>query len=158
ILHGSPGLRVLAINATRLEDAQGFVGVQLALRDVTQQKALEEAERALAQRLRRSERMEAFAQLAGGVAHDFNNLLTGILGHADLLRRRIDRERDPKLAWGLDELERSAERAAAITQKLLLFSRETKLEGGVCDVSRALESGRDLLQRIVRENVELALE
>ena len=73
--------------------------------------------------LRQSQKMEAVGQLTGGIAHDFNNMLTGIIGSLELLRRRVARGRTEDLDSLIDLGVTSANRAAALTHRLLAFSR-----------------------------------
>src|SRR6266516_125432 len=88
----------------------GILGIG---RDVTERLGLE-------QQLRQAQKMEAVGRLAGGVAHDFNNILTAITGHAELLLEDLGLN-DPRRA-DVDEIRRSAERAAGLTRQLLAFS------------------------------------
>ena len=90
------------------------VGVQAIARDITARLALED-------QLRQAQKMEAIGRLAGGVAHDFNNVLTAILGSADLLSMMLEPD-DPKWAEA-DAIKRAADRGAALTKRLLAFSR-----------------------------------
>jgi len=118
--------------------------------DVSAQKTLEE-------QLRQAQRLEAVGQLARGVAHDFNNLLTIIIGCADLLRR----ERPAAPPGGndpLDELMKAAQRAAALTQQLLAFSRGQVLQPRIVDLNEALRSVHPMLRRLVRDNIVLVLD
>lgn len=101
---------------TPIRENDELVGVVVTFNDVTERKALEE-------QLRRSQKLEAVGQLAGGVAHDFNNLLTAMMGYADLSMRRL-RVEDP-LRHNLEEIKKAGERAATLTRQLLAFSRKT---------------------------------
>jgi CheY-like chemotaxis protein len=99
--------------------------------------------------------MEAVGRLAGGIAHDFNNLVTAILGYADLALRRVAAH-DP-LRRNVEEITRAAERAAALTQQLLAFSRKQVLQPRVLDVRAVLEGAQGLLRRLISEDIELAI-
>ncbi len=119
-------------------------------RDVTEQRAAEEA-------LRQSQKMEAVGQLTGGIAHDFNNLLQGITGSLDLVQKRIAQGR-------IDELDRfvrgavgSAKRAAALTHRLLAFSRRQPLDPRAVRANPLVASMEDLLRRTLGERIELEL-
>jgi PAS domain S-box-containing protein len=105
-------------------------------RDVTaerkRERALEEAEEAL----RQSQKMEAIGQLTGGIAHDFNNLLTGIIGAMHALKRRIDAGRYDDTQRFMDAAVSSANRAAALTHRLLAFARRQPLDPKPTDVNQ----------------------
>ncbi len=111
----------------------------------TRTRELMEAEEAL----RQSQKMEAVGQLTGGLAHDFNNLLTGITGSLELLGMRIAQGR-------LNDVERyslaaqgAAKRAAALTHRLLAFSRRQTLDPRPTDVNRLVSGLEDLVHRTV---------
>src|SRR4029077_336956 len=116
-------------------------------RDITDRRKLEE-------QLRMSQKMEAVGQLAGGVAHDFKNLLTAILGYCNLMLDDMPPE-DPQRA-DLDEIRAAGERAAALTRKLLAFSRRQMLQPHLVDLNAVVEQLEKLLRRLISEDVELA--
>ncbi len=119
----------------------------------------EAKERARAEEaLRQSQKMEAVGQLTGGIAHDFNNLLTGIMGALDVVRRRIANGRTDDLDRFMDAATVSAERAAALTARLLAFSRRQSLDSRPTDVNRLLASLEDLLHRTMSERIEVSIE
>ena len=105
--------------------------------------------------LRQSQKMEAVGQLTGGIAHDFNNMLTGIIGSIDLMRRRIASGRLIGLERFMDAAEASAHRAAALTHRLLAFSRRQSLDARAIDVNALVGSLEDLLSRTIGEHVAL---
>jgi signal transduction histidine kinase len=150
--------RVLAINATRLSRSGSYGGVQLSLRDATEARRAEAAQRHIEQRLRHADRMEAFGQLAGGVAHDFNNLLTIMFGQIELMRRHVAARTDAStMAQTLRQIERASERGAAITRQLLAFSRRSDDDEGEADVALATEECRSTVERLLREDIHLSL-
>ena len=102
--------------------------------------------------LRQSQKMEAIGRLTGGIAHDFNNMLAVILGSLDLLVRRFP-EADPRLIRLADAAREGANRAAALTQLLLAFSRLTPLKPGSVDVGRAMTDVAELLRRTLGESI-----
>ena len=117
---------------------------------------LEMASRARAEAtLRQSQKMEAIGQLTGGIAHDFNNMLTGVIGAMELMKRRIAVGRVEDLERFLDAALSSAQRAAALTARLLAFSRRQTLDPQPLDVNGLLQSLDDLLRRSIRENILL---
>ncbi len=107
--------------------------------------------------LRQAQKMEAVGQLTGGIAHDFNNLLTIIIGNIDTVTRRLDASSDPRVKRSLDNALKGAERAAALTQRLLAFSRQQPLEPKAIDVARLLAGMSDLLTRSITEAVAIQI-
>ena len=120
-------------------------------RDVTERKLLED-------QLRQSQKMEAVGQLTGGLAHDFNNMLTGILGGVDITRRRLAEGRTDDIDRFLDAALASAERAAALTHRLLAFSRRQSLDMRPIDVGTLVKSMTDLITRTIGEQVRLKVD
>lgn len=118
--------------------------------------AAEVAERSRAEEaLRQAQKMEAVGQLTGGIAHDFNNLLIGIIGSLDLMQRRFRRGDVRETERYIGAAVTSAQRAAALTQRLLAFSRRQALDLKPVDVNRLVASLEDLLHRTTGENVKV---
>ncbi|AHL73606.1 histidine kinase [Stutzerimonas stutzeri] len=118
--------------------------------------AAEVAERVRAEdALRQAQKMEAVGQLTGGIAHDFNNLLTGIIGSLDLMQRRNRRGEVQEVERYINAAVTSAQRAAALTQRLLAFSRQQTLDLKPVDVNQLVASLEDLLHRTTGENIRL---
>ena len=126
-------------------------GERLSLvgRDVTadreQRQALADAENAL----RHSQKMEAVGQLTGGIAHDFNNLLTGIIGSLEMMRRRGAQGRLVDVDRFVGVAMTSANRAAALTHRLLAFSRRQSLAPTAVDARELVAGLEDLLRRTI---------
>lgn len=123
----------------------GIVGIS---RDITELKRLEE-------QFRQSQKMEAVGRLAGGVAHDFNNLLTVINGYSQLVFNRLP-VNDPNRSR-LAEIQKAGERAANLTRQLLAFSRKQMLQPRVVNLNLLLTELLKLLQRLIGEDIEVAL-
>ncbi len=102
---------------------------------------------------RQAHKMEAVGRLAGGVAHDFNNVLTAIFGYADLLLDQFPAE-DPRRA-DVQEIRRSAERAASLTRQLLAFSRKQMMQPRILDLNEVISSLHKLLARLVGEDIRV---
>ena len=115
-------------------------------RDISERKRLE-AE------LLQTQKMDSIGRLAGGVAHDFNNILTAVLGHVSLAR--IEATASPALQAELDDIQRSAERAAELTRQLLAFARRQVIEPTVLDINARVDGMRRLLARVIGEDIEL---
>jgi len=124
-------------------DLAGFVAVT---RDVTEQRALED-------RLRQGQKMEAIGLLAGGIAHDFNNMLLAILGNADLLEE--DAQGDAGRLELIVEIQRSAKRAEALINRLLAFSRHQILQPTVVSLSSLVTDLLPMLRRVIVEHIEV---
>ncbi len=105
--------------------------------------------------LRQSQKMEAVGQLTGGIAHDFNNLLTGVIGALDLMGRRHREGRHDKIETYIEMALASANRAAALTHRLLAFARRQPLDPKIVDVNALIGAMSDLLRRSVNEQIEL---
>jgi PAS domain S-box-containing protein len=125
-------------------------------RDVTAERAAETELAAAQEALGQSQKMEAIGQLTGGIAHDFNNLLTGILGSLDIIRRRMAEGRWEEVPRFMDAASTSAQRAGALTHRLLAFARRQSLDIRPNDVNRLVASTEDLLRRTLSEHIDLA--
>ena len=114
------------------------------------------AERAqIEETLRQSQKMEAVGQLTGGLAHDFNNLLTGISGSLELMQIRVAQGRVGELAQYVGAAQGAVRRAAALTHRLLAFSRRQTLDPKPTDVNRLVAGMDDLIRRTVGPSVEI---
>ena len=139
----------LVANAPILDEDGQLVGVIGVSSDVTERRLLED-------QLRQAQKMEAIGRLAGGVAHDFNNLLTAIKGHSALLLE--DLPADSPHADDVDQILRSADRAAALTRQLLAFSRKQLLEERSVDLADVVLEMKPMLLRLVPERIALIVE
>jgi len=133
------------IDAIR-DDAGELIGFAKVTRDMTERRAVEE-------RLRQAQKMEAIGQLTGGVAHDFNNLLTVIFGNLETLQRRLPEKDDDDLRRLVEGAIRGATRAAQLTHRLLAFSRRQPLEPKPVNLNRLVAAASELLQRTLGERV-----
>jgi PAS domain S-box-containing protein len=128
-------------------DAAGqVVRVVGAVVDITARKRAEDA-------LRQAQKMEAVGQLTGGVAHDFNNLLAAISGNHELALRALNVGEDVRAGRHISSAQRSVGRAAALTQRLLAFSRRQPLKPQPVDVPQLVTGMTDLLRRTIGENI-----
>ena len=129
--------------------------------DTLEQRVAQEiAERAKAEEaLRQAQKMEAVGQLTGGIAHDFNNLLTVVTGNIDMATRAIEASGnpDPRARRALGSALKGAERAAALTQRLLAFSRRQPLAPKPLDADRLVSGMSDLLNRALGETIRLEI-
>ena len=158
-------LGLAAQAATAIDNAR-LVQAQQRLNQTLEQKVAErtqalEAEMAIRvsteAALRQSQKMEAVGQLTGGIAHDFNNMLSGVIGGLHLIKRRIAAGRLDDLDRFMEASTASAHRAAALTARLLAFSRRQSLDARAVDINALTESLSDLLARSVNENIALRI-
>ncbi len=110
-------------------------------------------QRELEEQLRQSQKMEAVGQLTGGIAHDFNNLLTGVTGSLELLQARIAQGRIKDVDRYAHAAQGAAKRAAALTHRLLAFSRRQTLDPKPTDVNRLVAGMEELIRRTVGPEV-----
>ena len=133
-------------------DGVNFIAVG---RDLTEDKAREQELAKAQEALRQSQKMEAVGQLTGGIAHDFNNLLAGISGSLELLEKRLGEGRLAGIERYITAAQGASKRAAALTQRLLAFSRRQTLDPRPTDVNRLIAGMEDLVRRSVGPNVEV---
>jgi PAS domain S-box-containing protein len=134
---------------------QGFI---YALgRDVTAERNAADALRRTEEQLRQAQKMEAVGQLTGGIAHDFNNLLTGVIGSLDLMHKRIAQGRFADVERYATLATTSANRAAALTHRLLAFARRQPLDPKPVDVNQLVHSIEELLRRTIGETIQLEI-
>ncbi len=107
----------------------------------------------LAEQLRQSQKIEAVGQLSGGVSHHFNNLLAIILGHAEVLGHKL--ERDPQGKRHVDALIEAVTRSSTLTHRMLSFSRQQALFPKITDLPALLEDQTELLNEFVGDRVTL---
>jgi len=108
--------------------------------------------------LRHAQKMEAVGQLTGGIAHDFNNMLTGIIGSLDLMQRYIADGRTAEIGRFAEAAVSSANRAAALTHRLLAFSRRQSLDRKTLNANALFHSLEDLLSRTKGDHIALKLQ
>jgi PAS domain S-box-containing protein len=145
LVHADGQISLIAWNAEPLGETFYVVG-----RNVTAQREVEEA-------LRQSQKMEVVGQLTGGIAHDFNNLLQGITGSLDLLERRVAQGRLSDVSRFITGAMAAANRAAALTHRLLAFSRRQPLDPKPVSANPLIASMEDLLHRTMGERITLHL-
>jgi len=122
-------------------------------RDITERKRMEEEQEKLQAQFIQAQKMESVGRLAGGVAHDFNNILMAQKGYCDLMKAQL-RPEDP-LYEGLAQIDACADRAAALTRQLLVFSRRNVLQSAVFDLNGLVVNLDNMLRRLIGEDVAL---
>ncbi|EQB30379.1 hypothetical protein M529_20160 [Sphingobium ummariense RL-3] len=135
-----------------IQDEEGkLIGFAKITRDLTEKRFVDE-------QLRQSQKMEAVGHLTGGIAHDFNNLLTIITGNMDIAARALDKnEGIARAQKAIGNAMKGAERAGALTQRLLAFARRQPLSPKPLDLDKVVAGMSDLLNRSLGELVKLEI-
>jgi len=133
---------VRATGRTNLDADSNVSGFEVIVEDITERRALEE-------RLRQAQKMEAIGRLAGGVAHDFNNLLTVIQGYSELMLQ--DPASISHFTNEVTEIKKAADRAATLTSQLLAFSRQQVMVPRILDLNQIIGSLDSLIKRLLGE-------
>jgi len=128
-------------------------GIVVILRDITDLKKAEEARKEMQSQLLQVQKMDSIGRLAGGVAHDFNNMLSAILAYSEFAYLKIPEDHPAR--GNLQIVLSAAEKAAALTRQLLVFSRKQVLEKKVVNLGGTIDNTGRMLSRIIRKNVEL---
>jgi PAS domain S-box-containing protein len=126
------------------------------IRDLTDRKRAEASRASLEMQLQQAQKMEAVGRLAGGVAHDFNNLLTVITGRAYMLLSRL--KAGEPMHRDVELIQKTAQRAVALTSQLLAFSRKQVVQPRVLELAPLVADLVPMLQRMIGEDIELAVD
>jgi PAS domain S-box-containing protein len=140
-----------------LRDTRGTISAVVTIAtDITERRRSAEERAELEHRLAQAQRLESVGQLAGGVAHDFNNLLSVILTCVGFAERELPA--DHPVRDDVEEIGRAADRAAALTRQLLMFSRREVVKPEVIDVGEMVHDLERLLNRTLSERIDLRIE
>ena len=140
--------RWVIAQAKPIFNAEGKVTLVIGMsQDITELKEKEEA-------VRRLQKMESLGKLAGGIAHDFNNLLVTINGYSDM-GSKMTEDIDPQLHEFFEEIHKSGQRAASLTQQLLAYSRKQIVQPKTLDLNALVEDMRKLLSRLIGEDIQI---
>jgi PAS domain S-box-containing protein len=141
------------IDAIHAEDGS-LIGFAKVTRDVTEKRRAQEALERARQELFQAQKMEAVGQLTGGIAHDFNNLLTAVLGSLEIAKKRALSGRPN--ADLIENAIQGAKRGAALTQRLLAFSRKQDLKLERVDLPELVKEMASLIERTIGPDIEIA--
>ncbi len=139
-----PNDQYILVHWSKAVTTDGRVHVIETITDITEHKRTEHS-------LRQAQKMEALGRLAGGIAHDFNNLLMVIMGHAHRLAQQFATH---PCRHDLDLISQAGSRAAALTKKLLTFSRRQVLEQRDLHPNRLIRDLEDILRRLIGEQIQ----
>jgi len=131
-------------------DVVGVIGIGV---DVTELKNAEDTRRDLEDRLRQAEKMQALGELAGGIAHDFNNQLAGIMGYAEMIRKRVTD--DERLTRYAETILKVSRRSSSLVAQLLAFARKGKRRPLDIDVHELLGEVITLLERSIDGRIKI---
>jgi two-component system CheB/CheR fusion protein len=146
------GHRTLVLGGCRIHHLGMIL---LAVDDITERRLAQDALHRSEEHVRQSQKMEAVGRLAGGIAHDFNNLLTAVIGYSDLLQDALAGNQ-PAIQQVL-EIKTAGEKAAALTQQLLSFSRRQVLQPKVLDLNVIVGDFERMLRRLVGERIKVVV-
>jgi two-component system, cell cycle sensor histidine kinase and response regulator CckA len=135
-----------------------IAGAVLVVRDLTEQRRAEHAERENAEALQQAQKLESIGVLAGGIAHDFNNLLTGIMGNAGLARRAIAAGRTDQAAGLLRDVVAASERAADLTRQLLAYAGKGRFVIQPVDLCRLVTEVSTLIRASISKKITLVID
>ncbi|QQO15148.1 PAS domain S-box protein [Bradyrhizobium diazoefficiens] len=140
----------------RITDESGaIIGFAKVTRDLTERKLAQDELKRVQEQLVASQKLEAVGQLSGGIAHDFNNLLMIVLGNLENAERSSRHLAGPNLHRALANAKRGAQRAAALTSRLLAFSRRQALDPKPINLNSFLGGLQEFLQRTLGERIEV---
>jgi two-component system cell cycle sensor histidine kinase/response regulator CckA len=143
------GITLIVSMMADLITYEGRLATFGTVKDITEQRRMEEENKKLQAQLEQAQRMEAIGTLAGGIAHDFNNLLTGIQGHVSLML--LDTALSNRYNERLESIERHVRSGADLTKQLLGFARGGKYEVKPTDLNEFIESSADMFGRARKE-------
>jgi two-component system, cell cycle sensor histidine kinase and response regulator CckA len=163
-MHRNGQVFPVSISAAPLLDGSGEVtGLMSIATDISERRLMEfelrektEEQKHLETQVRQAQKMEVLGRLAGGVAHDFNNMLMVLGGCTELLDRSLPGESPARIY--LDQIQRTTEKATAITKQLLAFSRKQVMESRPMDLNEALTESEFMLPRLLGSDIELTFQ
>lgn len=135
------------VSLSTVETEEGIFGIAF-ISDISRRKTME-------QQLMRAQKMEAVGRLAGGVAHDFNNMLTVIVGYNRMILDELT-TLDPLRGYA-EEILKAAERAGALTDQLLAFSRCQIMQSRVINLNDVIGQTENMLRRMIGEDIQLVM-
>ena len=156
---GTPAHAELRMAPIRDDDVQ-IVGLAVTARDITERKRAEiERQRLieLEDTLRQIQKMETLGQLTGGIAHDFKNLLMLITGNLEIIEDAVPRD-DDMIRRALERARVGADRAAALTQRLLTFSRQQTLDPKPVQINELISSMADIWRQALGDAIRLDID
>ena len=150
--------RMLEAQREREDEEERSADLEVAVAERTAELLHEMTEREAAEeKLRQAQKLEAIGQLTGGIAHDFNNMLAVVVGGIDVARRRLPSTAGA-VRQSLDQAMEGAERAAALTRRLLGFARAEPMDEVPSDADALLADMGQLLDRVIGDMIRVHIE
>ncbi len=143
----------LSVRLVRGRDGEPLYALAM-MEDISDRREAQAALRKQEAQMRNATKMEAIGRLAGGIAHDFNNQLTVVKGYSEMLLRELDPESSQHES--VEEIRAAAQRAADLTNQLLVFGRKRALRAEVLDLNQVLREMGGPLARMLGEDIELS--
>ena len=140
------------------DQSNRLLGFALVMRDITERRSNEQRLEEARAQLFQAQKIEALGQLTSGIAHDFNNLLQGIIGSLEVAKLRADQGVLTDTARFIDNAHHAADRAAALTHRLLAFARRQPLVTRAVDVRESILGMEQLLRQTIGESITLRLD
>ena len=148
----------VSCSAAPIRGDGGTAGAVLVIRDLTEQRRSEAAQRESEEALQQAQKLESIGVLAGGIAHDFNNLLTGIMGNAGLARRAVLAGRTDQAATLLRDVLTASERAADLTRQLLAYAGKGRFVIQPVDCCKLVREVSSLIRASISKKITLVLD
>ena len=146
---------LLSMGRWIFDEAKQTVKLVGICQDITERKESERAKTTLEEQLRQVQKMDSIGKLASGIAHDFNNILSVIVGYGELARQVV--EEDHPVRRHLAEINKTSQRAAILTRRLLAFSRQQVMQSTVLNLNAVIENLSKLMNRLIGEHILLQI-
>jgi two-component system, cell cycle sensor histidine kinase and response regulator CckA len=148
----------VSCSAAPIRSDSAIGGAVMVVRDLTQRKLDEAAQKENEEALQQAQKLESIGVLAGGIAHDFNNLLTGIMGNAGLARRALTAGRTEQAAALLRDVLSASDRAADLTRQLLAYAGKGRFLIAPVDISQLVSEVSSLIRASISKKITLVLD
>jgi two-component system, cell cycle sensor histidine kinase and response regulator CckA len=156
-LHKDGRLVPISSSVSPIPSDSTIGGAVLVMRDLTQQKSSEAAQRENEEALQQAQKLESIGVLAGGIAHDFNNLLTGIMGNAGLARRALNTGKAEQAASLLGDVLSASQRAADLTRQLLAYAGKGRFIIAPVDLCKLVSEVSSLIRVSISKKISLVI-
>jgi two-component system, cell cycle sensor histidine kinase and response regulator CckA len=157
-LHKDGRLVPISSSVSPIPSDSTIGGAVLVMRDLTQQKSSEAAQRENEEALQQAQKLESIGVLAGGIAHDFNNLLTGIMGNAGLARRALNTGKAEQAASLLGDVLSASQRAADLTRQLLAYAGKGRFIIAPVDLCKLVSEVSSLIRASISKKISLVID